>query len=199
MEICNRADLAARVKIKELLYYFPEEFVDNRGNTCNVAPNADMEKILDTFGAQRHTPAIDEKFDVDGLGFHFLYVPIDCEAINNQANANICSLIFTVSAENQKVMFTGDAWRKNLASVVEAYHGQLKCDILQLPHHALCDTGNSQFYREVGAETVILPTSIAGTRAMNTLYYDQNADNREAVERASRVIKAFEGNIEIEL
>ena len=46
MEICNRPELAARVKIKELLYYFPEEFIDNRGNTCNVAPNTDMEKVI---------------------------------------------------------------------------------------------------------------------------------------------------------
>ena len=199
MEICNRAELAARIKIKELLYYFPEEFIDNRGNTCNIAPNEDMEKVIKLFGAKRHTPAIDEKFDVDGLAFHFLYVPLDCEAINNLSNANICSLIFTITAENKKVMITGDAWKKNLSTVVESYCGELKCDILQLPHHALCDTGNSQFYREVGAETVILPTSIAGNRAMNTLYYDQNGDNREAVEHASRVIKAFEGNIEIEL
>ena len=201
-QIAKTPEMNARVEIREIVYRFPEEFVERNGNRSNVQANANMEKVLSLTGAKAHCPELDEKVTVDGVEVHFLYYPYDCRIINGIANCNVCSLIFTVQAKNKKIMFTGDANTRNLQVVKWLYGKDLKCDILQLPHHALCDTGHLDFYKAVDAAIVLEPTCIAGDRAMHSDLYcatERARWNAFAEENAAKVYKSYEGTVEIEL
>ena len=200
--IAKTPEYASRVTVKELLYRFPEEFVERNGAASNIAANANMEKLRSLLGATVHTPELDEKMTVDGIELHFLYYPYDCRFLNNRYNCNACSLVFTVQAKNKKIMFTGDATTRNLQVVYWLYGKALKSDILQMPHHALCDTGLLKFYKAVDAETVLEPTCIAGDRAMHSELYCETEGGRWnafAEENARAVYKSFEGTVELEL
>ena len=200
--ISKTPELRERVEVKEILWRFPNEFVEGNGNTPHPNANAMMERICQSFGAAAHCPELDEKLIVDSMELHFLYYAYDCRIINHSFNVNACSLIFTVQAQNKKILFTGDAVTRNLQVVTWLYRKKLKCDILQLPHHALCDTGLLDFYKEVDAAIVLEPTCIAGYRAMHGELY-RNAErarfNAWAEENAAKVYKSFEGTKEIVL
>lgn len=194
--------LRERLSVREFLWYFPEEFVEGNGATPHAGMNIMMENICKAFGAATHQPELNEKITVDGMELHFLYHTYDCRIINNVFNANACSLIFTVQAKNKKIMFTGDAVSRTLQVVSWIYRKQLKCDILQMPHHALCDTGLLRFYKEVDAAVLLEPTCIAGDRAMHGELYRNNdlaRQNAWAEENAAKVYKSFAGTIEITL
>ena len=199
--IANTPALRERLEVREFLWRFPEEFVEANGNAPHAAMNRMMKDICASFGAAAHCPELDEKLTVDEMELHFLYYAYDCRIINNAFNTNACSLIFTVQAKNKKIMFTGDAVTRNLYAVCWIYRKKLKCDILQMPHHALCDTGLQAFYKEVSASVLLEPTCIAGDRAMHTEYADKAraVENAWAEENADQVYRSFEGTVEIEL
>ncbi|MBR5311293.1 MAG: MBL fold metallo-hydrolase [Clostridia bacterium] len=196
LELCRRPELAARVDIRTLIYHFPEEFRDARGNGIGYAfPH--FEKILAVTEADPVVPKPDEIFETDGMRLHFLYTPTDCSILNNP---NQLSLIFTAQGSGKKILFTGDAYFQNLEIVLRNCPDDMKCDILQLPHHGLCDTGDLEFYRHADADTVLIPISRAGDRTMHSdMYGDAPAANRYAEDHAHTVYKAFEGTAEIEL
>ena len=190
------AETPKRVRIKTVMYHFPEEFRDRNGNGCMGAIR-DLENIVAAFGAEAKLPQVDEHIDVDGLDLHVLYTPTDCSILNNP---NQLSLIFTVQGPEKKLMITGDAYHRNMQIVVWRYDKSLKCDILQLPHHGLCDTGNMDFYKRVDAKTVLIPISVAGDRTMRSdMYGDSPKVNRFAEDNAEVVYKAFEGTAEMNL
>jgi beta-lactamase superfamily II metal-dependent hydrolase len=200
--IAKTPELCARVEIKEIVYRFPKEFFERNGAFSNVNANANMETVLSLTGAKAHLPELDEKVTVDGAEVHFLYYPYDCRIINGIGNCNVCSLIFTVQTKNKRILFTGDANTRNLQVVKWLYGKALKCDILQLPHHALCDTGHLDFYKVVDAAIVLEPTCIAGDRAMHSELYctaERARWNAFAEENAAKVYKSYEGTVEIEL
>lgn len=199
--ICHTPELLARVEIRTLLYRFPEDFIEQNGKASNIDANRMMAELAALCGAGCHAPELDEKMTVDGLELHFLYYPYDCRIINHAFNCNASSMIFTVQAKNKKIMFTGDAVSRNLQAVTWIYHKKLKCDILQMPHHALCDTGLLKFYKEVDAKILLEPTCIAGDRAMHTEYVGKAhaPDNAWAEENAEQIYRTFEGTVEISL
>lgn len=200
--ISKNPALCERLSVKEFLWRFPEEFVEGNGNMSHPTWNRMMERICETFGATAHRPELDEKLTVDSMEFHFLYYAYDCRIINNSFNANACSLIFTVQAKNKKIMFTGDAVSRTLQVVDWMYRKKLKCDILQMPHHALCDTGLLAFYKGVDASILLEPTCIAGDRAMHGELYrntERARFNAWAEENAAKVYKSFMGTVTIDL
>ena len=197
--ISEDPELRARVDVKNLCYYFPANFRDKGKRLCNLEALDDMRRIAILLDAFRCTPDSDKKFSFDGIDIHFLYVPRDCSLIDGSYNSNACSVIFTAQAENKKIMFTGDAVPRTLLWTANTYEGQLNCDILQMPHHALCDTGEINFYREVNAKAVLLPISVAGDRSMKEIYFEQNEANRWAQENADQIFKAFDGTVEINI
>lgn len=196
LEICRRPEMAERLEVKELVYHFPAEFRDRKGNgTDYVYPH--FEEIHRATGASHHLPAVDEKQTVDGMTVHYLYTPTDVTILDNP---NQLSLIFTVQGGGKKIMFTGDAYHRTMQIAVWRYGSALKSDILQLPHHGLCDTGNMDFYQKTDAKTVLIPISIAGDRTMRSdMYGDAPAVNRWAEDNADTVHKAFDGTVEIAL
>ncbi len=194
LEMSKRKNVFDNVTVKNIVYMFPEDFCDKNGNTCK-ADIENMELVKKLMGADEVTPNTEEPILIDGVRVDFLFVPKDCTDIDN---ANGLSLIFTVEAD-KRIMFTGDAFVPSLKNVSERYRKLLKSDILQMPHHALCDTGYLDFFKYVDAHTVMLPTCIAGYRAMrdNDEYKRSNLANKFAEDNAHTVYKAFEGAFEI--
>lgn len=203
-EIAKNESLHSRITVGKIMYFFPLEFCGKDGNAGVLAePNDEMTAICNAFGAEYHRPMRDERIVIDGIELHFLYVPDDCSILNTAGgNANHCSLIFTVQGKNKKAMITGDAYGRSMQVTAWRYHKKLKCDIFQMPHHALCDAYNIDFYKEIDAGTVLMPISIAGDRSMHSDMYaskDGRNYNIWVENNAEKVYKAFEGTVEIEL
>lgn len=190
-------DMHCRLSIKRLAYCFPADFSDRGGNTC-VGDTREMQRVTDVFGAEAIIPEVDGHIAIDGLDLHFLYVPYDVSGLNN---FNQLSLIFKITGSERSVMITGDAFHNSLKYVTERYGDSLRSDILQLPHHGLCDTGHLEFYKLVDAKEVLVPISIAGHRSMHSDMYsiESRRANLFAEENADRVYNAFEGTVTIEI
>lgn len=196
-EIATREDLRGRVSVKELWWYFPPEFRDGKGKAPCEGANRHLREVCAALCAVEHIPRMGETATVDGLTLEMLFVPTDCGEIHNP---NSLSLIFTVKSSVKTALITGDAFADTLGYCAERYGEALKCDILQLPHHGLCDTGLPAFYRLAGAETLLIPISEAGDRCMRSgIYGEATAANLVAEELAATVHRAFEGMVAVEL
>lgn len=196
-EIAAREELRGRVTVQELWWYFPAEFRDRNGKAPCERANRHMEEIRTSLGAVGHTPRIGETAETGDLTLTVLFVPIDCRWINNP---NSLSLIFKVTSPRKTVLITGDAFSDTLGYCAERYGTSLRADILQMPHHGLCDTGHEEFYRLVGADTLLVPISEAGERTMKSgIYGDATAANLVAEGMAETVHRAFEGTVSVPL
>lgn len=192
-EIALREDLRGRIQVKQIIYYFPNEFRNKNGKAPCGKANAHMDGVCRALGATAHVPTVGERIQLDGLELSFLFVPTDCSFIDNP---NSLSLIFTVQGARRRVMMTGDAFPDTLQYCVEHHGEALQADILQLPHHGLCDTGNPAFYRLVNAKILFDPISKAGDLAMKSGFYgDLTAANLVAEELAEEIHYAYEGTI----
>lgn len=199
--IAKSNDLREGLRVEKLCYYFPADLLSADGHHVCTDAEKHMEEISVAFGSDIHTPSYLESLSVGETELCFIYTPDDCTIFKGQQNANVCSLIFTVKGEHKKAIFTGDAFRRSLQMTFWRFGKELKCDILQMPHHGLCDTGNLDFYKAVNAETVLVPISIAADRSMNSGEHracDTEA-NLWAQSNAAKVYKAFEGNVFIDI
>ncbi len=195
LQIAETPSLYSRLTLRTLAYSFPAGF-RTAGGADLSQENAHIHSIQKATGAQELCPQIGQKLHIGGLLLHFLFAPEDPSALNNP---NQLSLIFTVQSKTKKALFTGDAYANTMQLVLERYPAALPCDILQLPHHGLCDTGHTVFYQQVNAGTVLVPISIAGDRCMRSdLYGDAPAANRFAQENAQNICKAFAGTATLE-
>jgi beta-lactamase superfamily II metal-dependent hydrolase len=196
-EIAAKEDLRGKVNLRELLWYFPADFRDRNGKAPCDKANDRLKEVCDALGAEARVPRIGERITVDGLELTFLFVPTDCSGLTNP---NSLSLIFRVKSPRKTVLMTGDACPVTMQFCVDHYGDALKSDVLQLPHHGLCDTGHGEFYRLVGADTLLIPISEAGDSAMKSgVYGEAVAANLVAEKLAKAVYPAYEGNREIEL
>ncbi|MBE6667392.1 MAG: MBL fold metallo-hydrolase [Ruminococcaceae bacterium] len=198
IEMSEYKNMVSNITIKNMVYYFPEGFKDRSGNTC-IAYKEMIGNVAKIFNADTIEPNNGSTLLVNGARIKFLYVPTDYEKLNN---TNQLSLIFTVTTE-KKIMFTGDAFNHSLTLLANTKGEDLKCDILQMPHHFLCDTGYKPFYEYADAHTVLLPTCISGYDAMkNSDEYKNNTANKAnqfAESNAEKVYKAFDGTFEIDV
>lgn len=195
--------LAERVSVKKLIYKFPEDFCASEGRTSPcVGVNRDLENIAAVFGAETHTPQRDEHFVLDDVDIRMLYTPDDC-SIFRAAELNYISLIFAVKGKEKQAIFTGDASHRTMAITRWRYPSAiLASHYLQLPHHGLCDAGCMDFYKAVNAKEILLPSCIAGDRAMASDYYynfTHAIENRWAIENAEHTWRAYEGRAELDL
>ena len=200
IEMTNNSEILSNLTVNKLVYYFPAGFSDSSGNTCQGYIDK-MGTVAQRLNASVIEPRNGQWIYLDDIKIQFLYVATDYEQLNN---TNQLSLIFRITAE-KSVLFTGDAFTPSLQKLAERYENNtyLKSDILQMPHHFLCDTGYKPFYELVDADAVLLPTCIAGYNAMyNDPSYNASTKhlaNDFAAQNASYVYKAFEGNFEIEI
>lgn len=196
-EIAARDDLREQVTVRAFSWYFPADFRDRNGNAPCEKANRHMREVCASLGAAARIPQSGESVTADSLELTFLFVPTDCGGLTNP---NSLSLILAVKSRRKTVLITGDACPVTMQFCAERYGNALMADILQLPHHGLCDTGNAAFYRLVGADTLLIPISQAGDAAMRSgMYGEATAANRVAEERAAEIYRAFEGTVTLEL
>ncbi len=196
-QIAAEESLRSRVTVKEIAWYFPAAFRDAKGRAPCERANRHMEEITAALGAVAHTPFMGETLFLDELRLVMLFVPVDCEGLDNP---NSLSLIMRVESPRKAVLMTGDAFPVTLRYCEEAYGEGLACDVLQMPHHGLCDTGRIPFYRYAHARTLLVPISRAGDRVMRSgIYGEATAANLAAEEQAEEIYRAFEGTVAIPL
>lgn len=196
-EIANNPILRQKIDVKYIVFDFPNDFQDRAKNHVCQSINADMARVCAQLNAKIHKPKTGEMLSIDTLTIRFLFTPEDPTLFDN---INQLSLIFTIQTEQKRCMFTGDAYIQNLQWLVEQYREDLKCDILQMPHHGLCDTGLLEFYQYTQAKLLLVPTSIAGDRTMHSdMYGDAPKANLFAEQNALCIKKAYEGNFEISI
>ncbi len=195
ISMCQNSEIMDNLVVKNLVYYFPSDYKDS---SCGAYKNT-IEGYAREFGANVITPSKGLVIDVDGTKIDFLYVPTGYASFTS---GNQLSLIFSIQA-NKKIMFTGDSFVDGLTTVTNEYGSALKSDILQMPHHFLCDTGYKPFYEAVNASEVVLPTCIAGYNAMyNDASYKNSTKHKAndfAAQNADKVYKAFDGTVAIEI
>lgn len=156
----------------------------------------EVEEIADNLriSTQILTPRTGNIWMIDGMSIRFFFTPAD---FNKLQDGNEYSLIFKITGKNKTAMITGDAYPRTAARVALRFWDELKSDICQLAHHGL-NGADASFYARVDAETVLIPICRAGDREMNKpiagilarFYAERNAKT---------VIKAYEGDIAIEL
>ena len=198
--------------IKNLVYDFPTKLKEGTDASTSANYKEKFDGIAQQIGANVIQPQKNQKIELSDATIEFLYVPSTKSGWGNKyeyeslTKINQLSLIFTVTT-SKKIMFTGDAFERSLESVYNAYRwsnsSALDCDILQMPHHFLCDTGYKSFYDKVNAETLLLPACKSGYEAMkNSDEYKDKAENKinlAAESKAEKVYKAFEGDFEIDI
>ena len=194
--IAEMDGVSSRLNVKTVAARFPEDFNYNAASRTDKAL-ATLAGIVQSFGAELKVPCIGDVLYVGDTEVKFYFAPEDISEIHGP---NPLSLIFSVRTDASRILFTGDAYWESLRSTAERWGDELSSDVLQMPHHGLCDTGSGTFYRAVGARTLMIPTCTAGDRAMEReCYEDAMEANRTALEMASRVYKACDGTAEIEL
>ena len=81
------------------------------------------------------------------------------DTIHRSQNINATSLMFMMALGGQRIFFGGDGSFSD-AALAERYGEELKCDILQVPHHGFgCGTEEGQIagYRLMAPEVCLLP------------------------------------------
>lgn len=121
-------------------------------------------QILDRFrgeveklGVPVYTPHTGQKYRIGDSRLQF-FATID-DTIHCSQNINATSLMFTMELAGQRIFFGGDGSFSD-AALAERYGQELKCDILQVPHHGFgCGTEAGQIagYRLIDPEVCLLP------------------------------------------
>ncbi len=200
MAIAAESELRSRVDVGSVCCCIPEHFTwMRRGELCNAQKDLDRVAALPSqLGCELIRPRVGDSFDIDGTVIEILHTYENAASV---ADPNELSMVFTVTGDLRRVMFTGDAYPAGLEVVYAAnreHPEALKCDILQAAHHGL-NGGHTMFYKLVDASVVLIPISRSGDRAMHLPEENVAHHNLYAERRASTVIKAFCGTCGIEI
>ena len=158
--LSQNEDLKKQITINALCYNNPESFEERCDNDIKI-----MDKLPEVFGCKYYKPQSDDVIQVDDIKIHFYFVWSD---IYIMGDSNDLSMIFDVGNDDFKVMITGDTAEYILDHICNKFADrlhELKSDMVQLPHHGL-DGGSDRFFAAVGADTVLVPISMAGYRVM---------------------------------
>lgn len=183
--------------IDAVAYSLPEHFAAKAfGNAGNHL--AMLRAAVAKLGCRCICPHAGERLEVDELAVEIFFTQEDYlgEDIND------LSMVFRISGGKKSVMFCGDAYHRSLRVVMQKYTAeQLHSDIVQAAHHAL-DGGDSEFYRMVGAVTVLAPMSRPAYDAMMTGQYstaDYTRPNRVLMQEAGALHLSADGDVCIPL
>lgn len=108
-------------------------------------------------GLPVYTPHTGQQYRIGDALFRF-YGTMD-DTIHRSQNINATSLMFTMDLVGQRIFFGGDGSFSD-ACLAERYGRELKCDILQIPHHGFgCGSGEGQIrgYKMMSPQVCLLP------------------------------------------
>ncbi len=194
-EIAGRDDLKERIGIECIVAAYPEEFRPANGKSY-MKELSRMRKIREGIDAAFISPREGMEFALDDVGIRVLAT---YHTMEDPKNINDLSTVFILKTKKHKVMFTGDATLRTVEGLVGKYGGILKCDICQLSHHAL-DGASVEFYRAVGAKTLLVPMSKSGFEAMKGPKYAKITEPaRVAIREARKTFYSFRGEAVLEI
>ncbi len=190
--------LASRVSVDRIMCRFPEQLASlDRHEPFIRNACAMLKTALAVTGAVLVEPDAGFELSVGTARLRVLSVP---QIPNSYTGPNSLSLIFSIDGEGERVLFTGDATRERLAEAARRCGALLRSDILQIPHHGLCDSGDIDFYAAVGAHTLLVPICRSGERSMKSGYYkDATAPELYAEAHAQHIYRAYDGNVTLTL
>lgn len=196
--IAENEELYSQVSVERIMCMFPEELapLDKHEqfirSACKMLKNA-----VAVTGASLIEPTEESELCVDTARVRVLSLP---KIPDSYTGPNSLSIIFSIKGEGESVLFTGDATRERLAETASRCGKALESDILQIPHHGLCDSGDIGFYSLVGAHTLLVPICRAGERSMKSGYYkDATAPQLYAESQAKHIYRAYEGAVTLTL
>ena len=189
-------DLRERIDVRCLAYSIPESmpWVSKGGTADSASDLAKVNSLASLLKAKVCRLYKNMDLHIDNVTFHCLHTYENLSVITDP---NEYSSVFMLKGSQKSAMFTGDAYESCLQTIIaDPECPDLKCDILQVAHHAL-NGGSTEFYKQVNAKTVLVPTSESGNRAMMNAgeYHKHNAF---AIAQAQTIIKAFTGTASIE-
>lgn len=189
--------LKRQVHIDAVAYNLPEPFAfKNVASTNNYY--AMLCAVTEKLDCRLVRPRTGERLDVDNLTVEIFFTQED----HLGEDTNDLSMVFRISGGKKLVMFTGDAYHRTLRVVTQKYTaGQLHSDIIQAAHHGF-DGGDEEFYRLVGAETVLVPASRAAYDDITTgkaSTYAHTRPNRTLIQSAQTLHLSADGDVKIAL
>lgn len=195
--IAKNKELSSRIKVKKLVSLFGTE-ADMPSDETEAARRAIAleahDAILARLGYRATEPSEGDTYTVDSAKLRIIALPKDL------SRANASSIIFSVSTNGKKVLFTGDSTTDRLEDAFDRYKSELKSDVLQIPHHGLCDTGYIPFYEAVSPKIIFVPICRSGEESMKSGIYGDATEPQLYVESiVSAIHRAYEGTVEIEL
>jgi len=135
---------------------------------------------------QQHYPTTDlctvhagQIFHLPGADLQILYSPEHLYIDRIPINVNHTSLVCMVSDENGKMLVTGDSEEASTNITVDLYGANLKCDILQLPHHGMSRAWDIPLANHAKASVILIPCTVD--------YYNKNSNQytRQIMEMAT--------------
>lgn len=192
LRIADEPYLKRQVHIDAVAFNLPERFITKAGAYSEnaISPLRALSAKLSCRYLRPHTG---EHLAVDNLTFDFFFTQEDYLG----EDVNELSMVFRVSGGVKAVMFTGDVYEKPLRLVTDKFSAeQLHSDIIQAAHHGL-NGGFAEFYRKVGAETVLVPMTRPAYDAMMTGDYADDKGtqpNRTLMRGAGQLYLAADGD-----
>ena len=148
---------ADQLHVTQFIYNIPDGsetvFCENRDNSMREV----MKKIFPTFGnppvCKIHAGAVVRigEAQITFLGTHEERNVPYLEQMNDTCT------IFEVALGGKRILFTGDLYSGGATFLESMYGSNLKCDILQVPHHGHCNSANESFFARCRAKTALIP------------------------------------------
>ena len=110
-----------------------------------------IENILQNMkGTELTTPKRGDVFEFGGVKFEVLLTAD--EAPEDSKDLNYFSMLIKQSVNGKTVLWTGDMSDSLSQTALSFYGDNLKCDILQVPHHGTPNCGILEFFKTVDAK-----------------------------------------------
>ena len=139
-----------KIRVQKVCYDFPSYEVCAKG--CDI--DAFFDAVRQT-GAQVVTPKSGDVFCLAKEKFEILYTASDWK--DDFYNINDSSLVMKISLGNYTFMSTSDVMTESSDIILKNYTAeQLKCDIMQVPHHGYSG-GSTEFFKAVDPQILLWP------------------------------------------
>jgi len=199
-ELATDEALAASVSVGRFIFSAPDEYTFQNPARDVSREVAMMKKTVALLGAELVEPSAGDSFDFDGTILDVLFTYRDLE---RAVDPNELSMIFSISGDRKKAMFTGDSYFAGLDVLykkkkAEGDLDRLKSDIVQLAHHSL-NGGHTLFYKAVAADIALVPISRPGDDAMRLPEENCAHHNMYARSIAKTLILAYTGTASVEI
>lgn len=151
LEHLQKTGLDKYFKFEKIIRSFPPKTWVPQNNWEKPGYPDLIENVLQNIkGAEIITARRGMKFSFNEAEFEILLTPN--EAPDDAKDLNYFSLLIKQTVGGKRVLWTGDMSDSLSRKAMELYKDDLKCDILQVPHHGTPNGGIYEFFELCGAK-----------------------------------------------